>query len=60
MSCDHCVKAITAAVAPLPGVTSVDVDVAAGQVTVGGIADEQTVAAAIEDSGYDVSSTAAS
>ena len=55
MSCDHCVKAITAAVAPLPGVTSVDVDVA-----VGGIADEQTVAAAIEDSGYDVSSTAAS
>lgn len=57
MSCDHCVKAITAAVGPLPGVTSVDVDVAAGQVTVGGIADAETIAAAIEDAGYDVGST---
>lgn len=55
MSCDHCVKAISAAVGPLPGVTSVDVDITAGQVTVGGIADPETIAAAIEDCGYEVS-----
>lgn len=54
MSCGHCVKAITAAVTPLAGVTSVDVDISAGRVTVAGTADIAAVTAAIEDSGYDV------
>jgi copper chaperone CopZ len=62
MSCGHCVSAITAAVQPLPGVASVAVDLAAGTVTVvgsaDGVLDPDAVSAAIEDSGYDVSSAA--
>lgn len=54
MSCGHCVSAITAAVTSLAGVTSVDVDLAGGRVTVEGTADVGAVSAAIEDSGYDV------
>ena len=57
MSCGHCVKSITAAVTPLAGVTAVDVDLSAKKVTVTGNADPRVVAAAIEDCGYDVSST---
>ncbi len=58
MSCGHCVSAITAAVQPLPGVASVAVDLAASTVTVAGTPDPDTVAAAIEDCGYDVASAA--
>ncbi|BBY14745.1 cation transporter [Mycolicibacterium litorale] len=54
MSCGHCVKAITTAVEPLPGVAGVTVDLEAGTVTVAGEADEAAVVAAIEDCGYDV------
>jgi len=54
MSCGHCVASITSAVQPLPGVTGVEVNLAAGVVTVQGTADETAVAAAIEDCGYDV------
>ncbi|MDO3638744.1 cation transporter [Mycolicibacterium arseniciresistens] len=54
MSCGHCVAAITSAVAPLPGVTDVAVDLEQGLVTVEGSADEASVVAAIEDTGYDV------
>jgi copper chaperone len=53
MSCGHCVAAIKSAVAPLPGVMDVDVDLTGGLVTVHGTADEHAVAAAIEDCGYD-------
>lgn len=56
MSCGHCVSAITAAVTPLTGVTSVDVDLAGGTVTVAGTDDVDAVTDAIEDSGYDVGS----
>ena len=56
MSCGHCVSAITAAVSPLAGVTTVDVDLAGSKVTVDGTADIGAVTAAIEDSGYDVGS----
>lgn len=56
MSCGHCVSAITAAVTPLTGVTSVDVDLAGGKVTVIGATDIAAVTTAIEDSGYDVGS----
>lgn len=54
MSCDHCVRAITAAVSALPGVTAVDVDLAAGAVRVEGTPDTAAVTTAIEDAGYDV------
>ncbi|MGB8406183.1 MAG: cation transporter [Mycobacterium sp.] len=54
MSCGHCVSAITAAVEPLAGVTAVEVDLKAGTVRVDGEPDRATVAAAIEDAGYDV------
>ncbi len=54
MSCDHCVRAITAAVSALPGVTAVDVDLAAGAVRVDGTPDAAAVTTAIEDAGYDV------
>jgi copper chaperone len=54
MSCGHCIGAITTAVTALPGVTGVDVDLDRGLVSVAGTPDAQAVAAAIEDSGYDV------
>lgn len=57
MSCEHCVASITSAVAPLPGVTSVDVALAAGTVRVEGTPDASAVAAAIEDAGYDVTAS---
>ena len=36
MSCEHCASAVRAEVGGLPGVTAVDVDVAAGKVVVTG------------------------
>lgn len=58
MSCGHCVASITTAVAPLPGVEGVDVDLAGGVVRVAGDVDERVVTEAIEDCGYDVSTAA--
>jgi copper chaperone CopZ len=57
MSCGHCVAAITAAVTPLPGVTGVEVDLAAQEVRVDGNPDTAAVTAAIEDAGYDVAAS---
>lgn len=57
MSCAHCVSSITSAVAPLPGVTAVDVALADGTVRVDGTPDLDAVTAAIEDAGYDVATT---
>ncbi len=54
MTCGHCAKSITAALTAVEGVTSVDVDLSAGTVTVAGSAATETLAAAIEDAGYDV------
>jgi copper chaperone CopZ len=54
MSCGHCVAAIRTAVAPLPGVSDIDIDLTSGVVTVRGTADERAVAAAIEGCGYDI------
>jgi copper chaperone len=54
MTCNHCRDAITAQVAELDGVRAVDVDLAAGLVTVSGeeLA-EQVVREAIALAGYD-------
>lgn len=54
MSCPHCVQTISVAVNRIPGTTDVHVDLKRGVVTVSGTPDRRTVAAAIEDSGYDV------
>jgi len=34
MTCDHCARAVTEEITKIPGVTGVQVDVAAGRVTV--------------------------
>ena len=54
MTCGHCVKAVTKAVEAVPGVDRVEVDLAAGRVTVVGAADEAPVRKAIETEGYTV------
>jgi copper chaperone len=55
VSCGHCRAAITAEVALVPGVASVDVDLDAKRVTVAGEQlDDGAVRAAIDEAGYDV------
>ncbi|MCU1344501.1 MAG: metal-binding protein [Acidimicrobiia bacterium] len=58
MSCDHCVRAVTAELGKLDGVQSVEVDLAAGAVTVVSSAAlaSEVVAAAIDEAGYELSS----
>ena len=54
MSCGHCAQSVTEEVAALPGVTEVDVDVAAGRVLVraeGALA-EDDVRTAVEEAGF--------
>ena len=52
MTCAHCVRAVTEAVAGLPRVAAVQVDLAVGAVRIEGDPDEQSVRAAIEAEGY--------
>lgn len=57
MSCQHCVKAVSGAVNALPGIESVEVDLAAKTVAVAHDAAKsslKTIKAVIEDQGYDV------
>jgi copper chaperone len=55
VSCAHCRAAITAEVAMVPGVASVDVDLDARRVTVAGEQlDDGAIRAAIDEAGYDV------
>jgi copper chaperone len=56
MTCGHCVSAVTEEVAQLPGVTTVEVDLASGGLTVTSDApvDDATVRAAVEEAGYEV------
>ncbi|TCL70923.1 copper chaperone [Hydrogenispora ethanolica] len=59
MSCQHCVKSVKQAVGALAGVSGVEVDLAAGQVTVNYDGDRVQLTAireAIEEQGYDVKS----
>jgi copper chaperone CopZ len=56
MTCGHCVRAVTAEFAGLPGVTAVAVDLATGAVTVHS---ERTIspaeaAAAADEAGYEL------
>jgi copper ion binding protein len=55
MTCGHCVSSVTEEVGEIPGVESVDVELATGRVTVHGegFTDEQ-VRTAVEEAGYSV------
>jgi copper chaperone len=53
ISCDHCVRAITAEVSQVPGVQAVDVRIDTKTVTVTGSAPEGDVRAAISEAGYE-------
>ena len=54
MTCGHCVSSVTEELAKLDGVTSVDVDLASGQVTVEYTTplDDTAVADAVDEAGY--------
>ena len=52
MSCDHCVRAITAEVSCVPGVDDVDVQLPTRTVRVSGSATEAAVREAIAEAGY--------
>ena len=56
MTCGHCVSAVSAEVGAIPGVSDVQVDLAAGQVTVTSESplDTAAVRAAVDEAGYDL------
>lgn len=58
MSCGHCVTAVTNEISRIPGVRSVDVDLASGAVTVTSDAplDDAVVARAVDEAGYELAS----
>lgn len=58
MSCGHCVMAVTNEISRIPGVRSVDVDLASGAVTVTSDAplDDAVVARAVDEAGYELAS----
>jgi copper chaperone len=53
MSCDHCVRAITAEVCQVAGVQDVDVQLATKTVRVTGSASDAKVRKAIAEAGYE-------
>jgi copper chaperone len=55
MSCEHCARAVRAEIGKLPGVTGVDVDVAAGTVRITGepLPGEAAVRDAVQEAGYE-------
>lgn len=59
MTCGHCVSSVSAEVGKLAGVTSVDVDLSSGAVTVASTAplDPESVRAAVEEAGYELASS---
>jgi copper chaperone len=58
MTCEHCVRAVGSELSKLPGVTSVEVDLASGRVAIESDAalSSEAIAAAIDEAGYEVSS----
>jgi copper chaperone len=55
MTCEHCANAVRGEVGKLPGVTEVDVDLAAGTVRVSGehLPGDSVLREAIEEAGYE-------
>ena len=56
MTCDHCVRAVSAELGRIGGVSDVKVDLATGAVTVESAAPlpEDAVQAAVDEAGYEV------
>ncbi|WP_018221430.1 heavy-metal-associated domain-containing protein [Salinispora pacifica] len=56
MTCGHCVATVSAEVGELPGVEQVQVDLAAGRLTVTSQhpIEVETVRAAVDEAGYDL------
>jgi copper chaperone CopZ len=54
MTCEHCVRSVREEVGDLAGVTSVDVDLSTGRLTVTGTAADPAIAAAVAEAGYAV------
>jgi copper ion binding protein len=56
MSCEHCVRAVTAALSAVEGVSSVDVHLDSGVVTFESArpVDGSAIAAAIDEAGYEL------
>ena len=54
MTCHSCVAMVSEEVGEVPGVESVEVDLASGRVTVSGDADDEAVRRAIVEAGYSV------
>lgn len=52
MTCASCVKHVTEALQPLPGVKAVEVDLATGRVRVSGTPDSAALLAALDEAGY--------
>ena len=55
MTCGHCASAVRAEISKLPGITEVDVDVAAGTVRISGdpLPGDAPLREAIEEAGYE-------
>ena len=58
MTCDHCVRAVTAEVQEIPGVTDVEIDLDSGSLTVRSHEPihPDAVRAAVDEAGYELSS----
>ncbi|MCX4387015.1 cation transporter [Micromonospora peucetia] len=56
MTCGHCANSVSTEVGAIPGVSDVQVDVAAGRVTVTSESplETDTVRAAVDEAGYDL------
>ena len=56
MTCDHCASAVRAEISKIPGVTGVDVDVAAGtvRVTADLLPGDAPLREAVEEAGYEL------
>ncbi|MGW6498694.1 heavy-metal-associated domain-containing protein [Nonomuraea angiospora] len=60
MTCGHCVSSVKEEVSEVAGITSVEVDLAGGLLTVNseGLVDRAEIAAAVEEAGYELAGQA--
>lgn len=57
MTCNHCRQAVERALGELPGVQSVDVDLASGRVRLSGEVPLRDIQAAIEEEGFSLAAS---
>ena len=53
MTCNHCVKRVTTALAHLPNATRIEVDLARGEALIEGDVDAGSAVSAVKAAGYD-------